>query len=428
MPTVPPRTLPTLRRHPWVAGATLGGLLFAAACSDSGVTNPPAAAPQISAAVETPRTATGPLTNGGNDQGNIAVNGQIDTWTFAGTANTPVAISMGELSGTANFAPKLVLKAPNGSTVQTKTGPTVAQVNAILTATGTYTVQASSNLNQGTGTYVIILQKAGPFVTPSGDDGGHLNTNGTNTPGTITIGDLDRFTFNAVAGSPLVVTMSKVSGTPDFTPWIRLVSPAGTIIGQASNPTTAVVSVSAPTTGLYTIALGTNDTGNDATGTYNVNVTGAFTYPFTGTWGAITPGGPTGRTVDLTLAINMGAAPGRSDINGSAQDELVGIQYSLFYDASLLQYASRVVLDPNLDLVSAASPTPGVTNVAQTSQQSLTSHGSIQLVRLTFNIPSGASGTVNPSVSFVETLAGLVAAPIDVKGDVVATLPSLVIP
>jgi hypothetical protein len=423
-----PRKVPSSRRASWAAAASAGALVLAAACSDGGVTNPPAPAVGPAPAELPSGIATGPLTNGGNDFGNITAAGQTDVWTFTGNANTPVAISMGELSGTANFNPRLQLVAPNGTVLQTRTAATVVQINAILPQAGTYTVRASSNGGVGTGNYQLILMKAGAFVVPSGDNGGHLNTNGTNQPGTITIGDLDRFTFNASAGSPLTVTMTKTGGTADFRPWIRLVSPTGAIIASASGASSAVVNIAAPQTGLYTVAVGTNDTGNDGTGTYNLSVTGAFTYNFSGTWGAITPTGPTGRQVTLTLAMDMGPAPGRTDINGNAQDELIGIQYTLAYDGALLQYDSRLGLDPNLDLIAVASPTPGVTNVAQTSQQALTSHGAVQLLQITYNIPVGASGTVNPAISFVEVLAGLVSTPLDVRGDVVASLPALVIP
>ncbi len=434
MPTANSRPASRVRRGSWLASATLAALL-ATACSDAGITSPPPAAdPSVAPApaVVQPlgNILTGALTNGGNDFGSITSAGQVDTWTFTvSNTNLPVAISMGELTGDANFTPHLRLQDPNGVIIANRTAATVVQINAILALAGTYTVLAASNDpgHVGTGTYSLILQKSGAFVTPAGDDGGHLNTNGSLTNGTISIGDLDRFTFSAIAGQTITVTMNEVTGT-DFNPWIRLVGTSGTILQGNTGTTTAVVSIAAPTTGLYTIALGTNDVGNDGTGTYTVNVTGALVYPFAGTWGPITATGPTGRQVTLTLAINMGNAPGRPDINGNAKDELVGTQYTLLYDGSLLEYDSNVGLNANLDLVFANSPSAGITNVAQTSSSALSANGNVQLVTITFNIPIGASGTVNATASFVEALAGLVSLPTDVTGDVTTAIPALVIP
>ena len=98
------------------------------------------------------------------------------------------------------------------------------------------------------------------------------------------------------------------------------------------------------------------------------------------------------------------------------------------YSGTLLTYASRLGLDPNLDLTVVASPQLGITNVAITSTQSLTSNGNVQLVRLTYNIPTGAHGTVTPTVAFTEVLVGAPASPLDKKGNTVSTVPALVIP
>jgi hypothetical protein len=147
------------------------------------------------------------------------------------------------------------------------------------------------------------------------------------------------------------------------------------------------------------------------------------------TWGSITNTGPTGRQVTATLSLDMGGAPGRPDVNGNAADELVGVQLTLMVPASLLTYQSRTLLDPNLDLGAVGSPSPGVVNVAVTSSQNLTSSGNVQLVRVTFNIPSGAAGTVAPTVGFTEVLAGNFASPVTVTTTAQASgLAGLTIP
>ena len=81
------------------------------------------------------------------------------------------------------------------------------------------------------------------------------------------------FSVTANQGSPIMLSMTKVSGTVDFTPWIRLVAPNGALIGNNFGAS-ATVNVSAPTTGTYTIILATGDSGADATGSYNLTVSG----------------------------------------------------------------------------------------------------------------------------------------------------------
>ena len=152
------------------------------------------------------------------------------------------------------------------------------------------------------------------------------------------------------------------------------------------------------------------------------------TYPITGAWGSITSGGPTGRQVTLSLSIDMGPAPGRPDVNGSNQDELVGIQLSMT-DLGQFVYASRTLPDANLDLGAINSTGPGLLNVAVTSSQSMTSKGLVNFVVLRFNIPTGFTGQLTPTMALTELLAGTFAAPIHVESSgVVNPLPTLTVP
>lgn len=73
--------------------------------------------------------------------------------------------------------------------------------------------------------------------------------------------------------------MIEVSGTVDFTPWMPLVAPNGAVVGNNQRPTSATLNVTAATTGTYTIILGTADTGNDASGSYSLSVSGVNRVP-----------------------------------------------------------------------------------------------------------------------------------------------------
>jgi len=234
-----------------------------------------------------------------------------------------------------------------------------------------------------------------------------------------------------VAGASVVVTPTGGSAQPAVSTngtgaYSRNQVPVGTGAGSVT-VNNLPANCTAPAPGSYT--------GLTSGGTQSVNFTvtctpAAFNYPFTGAWGAITNTGPSGgRQVTLTLSIDMGAAPGRPDINGSAADELVGYQLTITH-GTLLNYAARTdQTGGSFDLIAASGPAgSGITNLAHSSTQQLTLTGANTLIRLTYNIPSGVAGTVTPTIGFTEVLAGLVAAPTDVKATVVVTLPVLVIP
>lgn len=220
----------------------------------------------------------GGITNGAIHTGTIVV-GDIDRWTFAANPGETIAISAAEVTGN-DFSPWIRLVSPSGVIVGNTSTPLVSQINVTAQETGTYTIALASNDPgvDGTGTYTLTLAKApGSFIVSPGDQGGAIH-NGVQT-GSIAVGDLDMWSVTANQGSPLQMTMTKVSGTADFTPWIRLVAPNGTVIGNNWGPTSGTVNVSAPSTGTYTIILGTADAGTDASGSYSLSVTGVNLVP-----------------------------------------------------------------------------------------------------------------------------------------------------
>ncbi|MBV6522550.1 MAG: hypothetical protein MNPFHGCM_02698 [Gemmatimonadaceae bacterium] len=213
---------------------------------------------------------------GANTPGQITI-GDLDRFTFQANQGDVLAISVGELSGTADFTPWLRLASPTGQILGSTSSPTVSQVHAVATVTGTYTmvIGTADAGNDATGSYVLTVAKGpGSFIVPAGDQGGPMTNNVVHN-GTITIGDLDEWSFTANAGSTLSLTITKVSGTADFTPWIRLIAPNAVILGTNWGPTGATINVLATVTGTYAVFATTADTGNDATGDYTLKITGA---------------------------------------------------------------------------------------------------------------------------------------------------------
>ena len=157
----------------------------------------------------------------------------------------------------------------------------MAEIVTTLTGAGAGFFIENSAAGQGSGSVQITTirapsplvvrtpflpnEPAGIFVV-SGDDGGKM-TNNQPYSGTITIGDLDAWSFSACLGSPLNLYLNKTGGDADFVPSVRLYSPTGALSGTATGSNVAL-SLSAPTSGFYTVVIGDGSAGGAAAGTY----------------------------------------------------------------------------------------------------------------------------------------------------------------
>ena len=217
-----------------------------------------------------------PLTNGALHTGEI-LQGDLDVWTFTATAGERIAVHIGEITDTDDFRPWIRLWAPNGATLGSAFGLAAAEIGDVVApVTGTYLVLVGSFDSgfDGTGTYRLTMTKTpGPITVSTGDEGGPLTNGGTHT-GEILQGDLDVWTFNAVAGQQITVQITETTDTDDFRPWIRLWTPGGGTLGSAAGLSTAQIgSVVAPVTGTYLVLVGSFDSGFDGTGTYSLTRT-----------------------------------------------------------------------------------------------------------------------------------------------------------
>jgi hypothetical protein len=146
----------------------------------------------------------------------------------------------------------------------------------IAPTTGTYTILVSTadSGNDETGSYVLTaIHLAGTPDVSLGDEGGPL-TNGGVHDGTILLGDLDAWTFVAIAGQAVTATIAETGANTPFVPWIRVYGPSGTLVAGGNNwgDVSASVHITAPVSGTYTVLVSTADSGNDATGTYQLSV------------------------------------------------------------------------------------------------------------------------------------------------------------
>lgn len=229
----------------------------------------------------------------------------------------------------------------------------------------------------------------------------------TATTGTIT-GTVTRSTGGPIAGAQIVVTptgsapLAAVTTTTSGGYTVSDVPAGGGTIAVNGLPT----GCTAPAPTAYSgLAAGASLT-RDITVTC---VAAPFSYPVTATWGAITTGGATGRTVELTLAIDMGGAPGRPDVNGSNPDDLSSLSFSVSGYGTNLNYVASSGTPSGLPIASVnqvQTGTPNATTLgAVFSLSGSTQTGAFTIIRLRYEIAAGFSGTITPIIEITEATA-----------------------
>jgi hypothetical protein len=218
----------------------------------------------------------GPLLNGAAHTGEI-IRGDVDVWTFTAAVGERITVHIGEVTDSADFRPWIRLWAPNGTTLGDTAGLAAAVIDDVVApVAGTYLVLVGS-FDSGfddTGTYQLTMAKTSGAVTVSNGDQGGALASGVAQSGQIVVGDVDVWTFTAVAGQPIHVQVTETVDVNGFTPWLRVWAPNGATLGDTASLTSAAVNItSAPVTGTYLILVGTFDSGFDATGTYSLVAT-----------------------------------------------------------------------------------------------------------------------------------------------------------
>jgi hypothetical protein len=239
--------------------------------------------------------ADGPLTNGANHLGSIEIGG-LDTWTFTATKNDSITISIAEVAGSGpdpEFYPWIRLRGPDGEDLgggggtAGDWGRTSAELDVRAPLTGTYSVLVADypyETQEGTGTYVLTLAKSpGSYTISPGDEGGAM-TNTISHAGTIPVGDIDTWVFQANRNDSITINIGEVTGSgpdPEFYPWIRLRGPDGEDLGGGGGTAgdwgtnAAHLDLLAPITGIYTLIVANYPyQGQEGTGRYTVTGSG----------------------------------------------------------------------------------------------------------------------------------------------------------
>jgi hypothetical protein len=218
---------------------------------------------------------------------------------FAGQPMTPVASSGGRAAGSVapnepgraefhaeagvtlilrlgatGFSPRMQLFNPLGELVAQGAAMTGSARDAEVTYTtelpGTYRVLVTSYFAAGTGTFGLSLANPlAPVDVGENDEGGPL-TNGAVHSGTIPVGDLDVWSFEAQAGEQLFLRI----GTTNISPRLRLYDPEGAVVtsvtGTYTSSRAAMVSHRAVATGRYLAVVSAN--GLNTSGGYELRL------------------------------------------------------------------------------------------------------------------------------------------------------------
>jgi hypothetical protein len=237
-----------------------------------------------------------PLPCGTTLEATIDVEGETDSYTFDVNANERVVVAIGaKPGGSSGFSPQWFLFAADGQQVGRDGGVTGSCgdtcASDTLTLTGTYTLVVFDSNNDDTGPYGITMEASSG--TAAGADNGPPSPTcsrtrngapdgtqplpcGTTIEGTIDVqGESDSYTFDAVVGERVVVSLGEKSGgSVTFGPSWKLYGPSGQLVtrdgGITSACSTFCRSDALTLAGTYTVVV--VDSSNDGTGPYSISM------------------------------------------------------------------------------------------------------------------------------------------------------------
>ncbi len=211
----------------------------------------------------------GELVNGGFVEESITL-GDLDTWVFDATSNQLLTLTVADLSS-ALFDPEISVFAPDGSLfARTNDFHAGMLYNADISQSGRYVVMindgATNGRSQG-GDYQVHLAKS---VNTS--EHGEIS-NASFVEETITLGDLDTWTFDAQAGELATLTVADTSGAL-FDPQISVYSLDGRLVSTAGGFASGIIfNIDITESGTYVVMVNDGATnGRSQGGTYQVHL------------------------------------------------------------------------------------------------------------------------------------------------------------
>ena len=202
--------------------------------------------------------------------GNLSVNGEVDYYTFYGSAGDKALLVLTENSTSYPLEPKMKLFSPSGQLLDTVVDAAQASLFKVLPVNGSYTVFVSDLDGDDTGDYALFVQRTfDPGLAIE------INYGETLTGDISTDGEMDTFTFPGTIGDKVLISLTENSYSYTLEPRFKLEGPTGDLITTVYDVAQASYFVTLQSTGTYTIIVSDNYPGDD-TGDYALFVQRTF--------------------------------------------------------------------------------------------------------------------------------------------------------
>lgn len=188
-------------------------------------------------------------------------------------------------------------------------GNGAAEIAITATNTGTFTVIVDDTTGTtATGTYRLTLATMpGTITVAPGDEGGTL-TNGYTHAGTLSVGDLDVWSFTVNSGDGIVVRLGEAVSGSSLYPLVRIYGPNGALLDSAVGSFAAEVVTRATNSGVFTVVAANYESGSfGGNGTYRLTLA-------TTSGGIVVPPGDEGGTMTNGFTHQGDLPVGDSDV------------------------------------------------------------------------------------------------------------------
>ncbi len=201
--------------------------------------------------------------------------GDIDTYTITIAAETSIVATLTDLTLDASYIPEVVIYGPTGAQLNFGQGADGTEASATNLAAGTYTLVVIDRFSAVPGQYALSVANPSAAVNNQGDDGGALVA-GVARAGSISVGDLDIYTFSLTPGSNSTVNLLETTSGDGFDPVLWLFNPSGASIQRLTNPVSTSVNINNAVAGTYTAIV--YDAAAVDTGPYSIVLGGATSF------------------------------------------------------------------------------------------------------------------------------------------------------
>lgn len=192
---------------------------------------------------------------------------EVKSYTFYAEKNDTVMLTLADLDGT-SMIPQLLVFRPDGTPWQsTWDGDAAQRVNLVIPDSGMYTVVIKDRDATSGGSVALDYTRAA-----GANEGGALVNGMPFLPGNLTKGDLDSYSFYAVEGDTVSLTLTDIDGSASFIPQMTLYEPSGIVWHTGwDSITEQQINRVIPATGPYTVVVKDRDA--DSAHLYNISYT-----------------------------------------------------------------------------------------------------------------------------------------------------------